>query len=585
MFHRNRRTRGMTRGAVVVAMAGLVTFLGLTLDPAEAEAPRVTTAPTSVAIGQDVVLSVSGIPSGTVRVDFSVGGITSGSTIPSPGGVSALLATRLWDPGTKMVVARMISYSNGVELVATAQGSVQVGDVSQPTDVPTTTSGPTTISGPKTTFADVTTTISNSAGTVSVQPSPVPPGASVTLSVSGLSPADGVVDFAVAGGSFGSAYVSKVGTASLTSQLYAANGVLPIVATWRRYVAGTLISQTFSGSVTVGAGATTTVPVTTVPVTTVPVTTVPVTTVPVTTVPVTTVPVTTVPATTVPSSNVVLTDNQAISFPVVTGMAKVGATLTCSGWYASPGTSQIQWFDGFGRQIAGETSSTYIVRPADLNNAVGCVGTQGGLSTGSIPLVITNRDGQLPTGSVTVQRAPSGDNVNYSCSVQTSATIRGFNFTKTGQLGKGGPVFSYIAPPVVFPYEAGRPLTCSVFLANDFGTVLVATSADTSRLPVTPLMTNRPASGAITVGATLNCIAPTFSPALPLISLDWTLDAQPYNLNVIPTRVGSPLYVTQASDIGKVLRCRARMIVQTPPFFQGLAAEQWIYSDPVTVNR
>ncbi len=568
-LHRGWRSNAMRSISLVIV--GLVAVVGLSMTAAVAEPVALSVTPAVVEVGGSVTLKAVGLPAAANRVDFSVGGIPAGSA-PAVGG-TAQLVTRAWDAGTKTVEGRVVTYVNGVEQVVVLTSSLQVGAIA--TTAPVTTAPGTTSPGttsPGTTSppsSQPVTTIAAGSGELTVQPAALALREFATLTVVGLKPADGVVDFAANGSPIGSVSVTPAGAASTRVQFWE-TGTQKIVATWRHYVAGVLTSQTFTGEVIVGASGTTTLPGTTLPGTTLPGTTLPVTTVPVTTVPVTTVPVTTLPP---PSSG---------RGPIVLGRGRVGETLTCGGILIGLAPPAIQWFDDQGQPIAGATGRTFVVRDQDSKRAVSCVSTSGGLSTGSQPMIITNLDGPLPSATVAAQRTNGVDLVSYTCEAQTTnSVVLESRFIKFIQQFKGGPSLPVFAEGVLMPSEAGIGMSCNVFLKNDLGAIEIVTFLNTDRVLVASVQ----ASGRARVGRTLTCTPSKYSPSLLLLGVEWTLDSQPYALGAVRTTLGSSPYVVTSADLGKQIRCRARFAAQTPPFSQGAPVEQWDYSAPLTVTN
>jgi hypothetical protein len=271
--------------------------------------------------------------------------------------------------------------------------------------------------------------------------------------------------------------------------------------------------------------------------------------------------------------------------PVTTGASRVGETLACEFLAGFREAKTIQWFDNTGNPIQGETGATYIVRAGDVGGAVSCVVTNGsGLSTGSIPRVIYNEAGALPTGSVSVTRQESASStvLRYTCQASVgSNSIVGFRFLKAVELSKFA--FSTIADPGSASVD--QALSCRVFVENRAGRVALGAVADTSRKTLAPIAT----TGSGRVGRTLTCVPPAYSPARPaLLAVEWTYENTAPSVSglPLPTSVGPATYVVQQADIGRTLRCCARFAGESAsPFTQGLPAQFWVYSAPVLARR
>jgi hypothetical protein len=404
---------------------------------------------------------------------------------------------------------------------------------------------------------------SAAANALSVTPSNPAIGAPVVLSVSNLGL--GSVDFSVGGVPVGSAYVSgPTGEATITTALWT-NGTFPVVATFNRYWGGVLTSTNYPGTVTVGSATPSTAPP--LPTTSIaPTTTTP-----------TTVPPTTTPTTVPPTGGI---SRYLADLAVVTGIGRVGETLTCDFVYGPPSIKTLQWFDGNGQPIAGETALTYVVRQADVGKAVSCAVTSFAGTAGSIPLVVYNEAGSLPTGTVTTSRSDAGPSgLYFTCAVSAGNDVVGYRFLNTVLVSKG--VTAVVASGGLAALNTG--MSCKVFVENRIGRVALTGSADTTRQQLTAIAV----TGSGRVGRTLTCTQPTYSPSRFLTALEWTTENTPPVLGGFPapTFVGPATYVVQTGDIGKQLRCRARFVGDSTPFSQGPILPFWVYSAPVLARR
>jgi hypothetical protein len=405
---------------------------------------------------------------------------------------------------------------------------------------------------------------SAAANALSVTPSNPAIGAPVVLSVSNLGL--GSVDFSVGGVPVGSAYVSgPTGEATITTALWT-NGTFPVVATFNRYWGGVLTSTTYPGTVTVGSATPSTAPP--LPTTSIaPTTTTP-----------TTVPPTTTPTTVPPTGGI---SRYLADLPVVTGIGRVGETITCDIVYGPPSTKTLQWFDGNGQPIAGETGLTFVVRQVDVGTAVSCSVISITGTVGSIPLIIYNEVGSLPARVVTTSRTDAGPyGLYFTCAVAAgTGEILGYRFLNLVQFLKNLKVVVASAGLA----ELNTGMSCKVFVENRIGRVALTANADTSRQQLTAIAV----TGSGRVGRTLTCTQPTYSPSRFLTALEWTTENTPPVLGGFPapTFVGPATYVVQTGDIGKQLRCRARFVGDSTPFSQGPILPFWVYSAPVLARR
>ena len=87
--------------------------------------------------------------------------------------------------------------------------------------------------------------------------------------------------------------------------------------------------------------------------------------------------------------------------PVVTGIGRVGETITCDYVRQGPVYREIifRWW-GNGNLIAGENGTTYKGRQSDVGGAVSCdvILVELDTSIGGFPLIIFNEPGALPNG-------------------------------------------------------------------------------------------------------------------------------------------------------------------------------------------
>jgi hypothetical protein len=401
-------------------------------------------------------------------------------------------------------------------------------------------------------FGSVSASAAESALTIS--PSNPAIGAPLNLAVSGLP--GGTVDFLVGTSPLGSANVNASGVASIVTSLWS-NGTHTINATFRTYKEGVLSTTNFTGTVNVGVTTTSTPPSST------------------------TIPPTTTTTTSVPNTTV---SPYLADLPVTTGIGRVGETLTCEFLAGFRELKTVQWFDSLGSPIAGETATTYVVRANDVGGSVNCVVTNFQGSTGSIPLVIYNEAGALPTGSMSVtrQESASARTLSYTCLASVgSSSIVGYRFVKLVEFAKGS--FAAIADSGLA--TVNQQLSCTVFVENRVGRVAFSAPADTTRKTLAQMVI----TGSGRVGRTLTCVPPAFSPARPaLLAVEWTYENTPPSVGgfPVPTFVGPATYVVQRADVGRELRCRARFAGDVlSPFFQGLPTEFWVYSAPVLARR
>jgi hypothetical protein len=405
-------------------------------------------------------------------------------------------------------------------------------------------------------------TANAAANALSISPANPAIGAPVVLSISNL-PA-GSVDFSVGGVPMGSAYVTgPTGEASITTALWS-NGTFPVLATLNRYWGGVLTTTNFNGTVTVGTATPSTAPP--LPTTSIA--------------PTTTTPATTIPPTTVPPTGGI--GRYLADLPVVTGIGRVGETLTCNFVLIPLSFRTVQWVNNAGESIPGESANTYVVKASDIGQAIGCVVNNGSGSLQSVPLVILNEAGALPTASISITRAgsPISPILSFSCLVDAgSDSVVGFRFLKFVEILKG--VFTNIADSGTA--KAGQPLSCTGFVENRVGRVALSLRADTSRQTVAPIAI----TGSGRVGRTLTCNPPLFVPGRQLIVVEWTYDnfAPPILGGPKPTSVGPSTYVVQRADIGRELRCRARFAGESASAFAQLVPEFWVYSAPVLARR
>jgi LmbE family N-acetylglucosaminyl deacetylase len=227
-----------------------------------------------------------------------------------------------------------------------------------------TTTRPTTT----TTTAPTTTTIVTAVRTIRANPSSIPLGGTTVLTVTGLLPASGRVDFEVGPDFLGSATVNPDGTASLTTDVWT-EGNLSLVGTWVRFVNGTLASDSLRTTIQVGVpvvATTTVVPTTTAVATTTTTRLATTTTAPTTTVVATTTtiaPTTTVVATTTttrsPTTTTTTTTTTATTAaptttttPATTTTTRVAAAQGCRVSYVR------EWDAGTGFGVAITVTNT-----------------------------------------------------------------------------------------------------------------------------------------------------------------------------------------------------------------------------------
>jgi predicted alpha/beta hydrolase len=100
--------------------------------------------------------------------------------------------------------------------------------------------------------APITTTSIASSGALTVTPSQVKVGQSITGVVSGLAPNDGYVGFTIGGVPAGTVAVDASGRATITTGVWS-TGTLPVVARWESYAGGVYNTKQWTVNIIVTA--------------------------------------------------------------------------------------------------------------------------------------------------------------------------------------------------------------------------------------------------------------------------------------------------------------------------------------------
>ena len=239
--------------------------------------------------------------------------------------------------------------------------------------------------------------------------------------------------------------------------------------------------------------------------------------------------------------------------PVVTGTPAVGQTLSCDNgvWFNSPTSYAYQWLRD-GANIAGATSSTYVVVAGDLGHAISCKVTATN-SFGSTPAtsnavlivaVPVNTVAPAITGTATVGST-------LSCSQGTwtnSPTSYAYQWLQNGVNISGATASSY----VVVTGDAGTSIRCTVTATNATASGSATSNAlAIAALPSAPSNTVAPVvSGTATVGSTLSCSQGTWTNSPTGYTYQWQRNG------VDTSGATSASYVTVTADGGTSVSCR-----------------------------
>jgi len=163
-----------------------------------------------------------------------------------------------------------------------------------------------------------------------------------------------------------------------------------------------------------------------------------------------------------------------VTLPVISGTPAVGSTLTCSTgtWQNSPTGYTYQWLSN-GSNIAGATSSTYLVVSGDQGNTISCTVTASN-ATGSASATSSGVSIPSPPPSApvnTVLPAISGSTSLGATLTCSSGTWTNSPTSYTYQWIRNGTNISGATSPtyVIVSADQGTTLTCTVVATNAGG--------------------------------------------------------------------------------------------------------------------
>ncbi|HSV41430.1 MAG TPA: CHAP domain-containing protein [Nocardioidaceae bacterium] len=249
--------------------------------------------------------------------------------------------------------------------------------------------------------------------------------------------------------------------------------------------------------------------------------------------------------------------------PAITGMAKVGDTLTASSgtWNPSDATIKYQWRAN-AVKIEGATAPTYALTPANLNQvmSVRVTASKTGYPTSSIittptaavlPGVLSN-----PTPP-TIVGEPRVDETLTAQAGQWTPKPDGYTYQWSAD---GVPIAGATAPTLTIDQaEVDKKLTVAVTAARSGYTNVSVDSTPTAPVLAGVLTVTRQPSlvGEARLGETLSLRVPQVSPAADR-QVTWLRSGTP-----IPGADGTS-YVVTAADLGE--RIAARVVLSRPGY-------------------
>jgi hypothetical protein len=250
--------------------------------------------------------------------------------------------------------------------------------------------------------------------------------------------------------------------------------------------------------------------------------------------------------------------------PSIVGAAAVGETLTCSpgAWYGAGGPlgGSIRYAYSWKRgssQIAGATTSAYVVVGADAGAAIACVvtATNNGGSTTATSATVVIGGGSLVTGPANVVApAISGSPTVGATLTCDTGTWTGADLTYARQWRRddaniaGATAATY----AVVAGDAGTALSCVVTATNAGGAVAVASRG----VPVSAAAVDGPVNtglptvvGVGSVGSALSCTPGSWTGTGIGHTYAWSRDGAPI------AHTASSKYVVLSADVGSLLGC------------------------------
>ncbi|QSR33059.1 hypothetical protein CFI00_21645 [Nocardioides sp. S5] len=247
---------------------------------------------------------------------------------------------------------------------------------------------------------------------------------------------------------------------------------------------------------------------------------------------------------------------RATSSPTVSGTRKVGTTLTGSPptWNLTGVQQSIQWLRD-GQPVTGQTTSSYTVRPEDLDSslAVRYTGTLAGRASGTATsTAVVAQIGDAPTASVLPSVSGPRKVDTVLVAVPPTWNLPGVEQTiqwmRNGQPVAGGTGTTY----AVRVDDVNASLT-----VRFTGTLPGRTTGTATSPPVTGVIGDAPTSPSLAapsgtgrVGTALQAVEATWTPSTVTQTRQWLVEGQPVAGETGPT------YVVRAADAGRRISVR-----------------------------